>query len=129
MRNGIFKQGIIVCCLALVLNGCSSRPDQGQSAGMGTQGSASEDDTAVITHLEVEIKDMKFQPAEIFAKNGDTITFINNDLVAHDVTEEKNKEWSSSTLSPGESWSMMVTKSAAYYCSIHQVMKGKITLQ
>lgn len=77
----------------------------------------------------VEIKQMKFQPAELIVQKGDTVVWINNDIVAHDVTEEPNKTWSSSVMAVGESWSLVVTQSADYYCSIHVVMKGKLVVE
>lgn len=77
----------------------------------------------------IEIKEMRFQPDDLSVHVGDTIEWINHDLVDHDVTEEDNKEWSSSHLTPGKSWDFVVTKPANYYCSIHQVMKGKLEVQ
>jgi plastocyanin len=77
----------------------------------------------------VEIKQMKFQPAELIVQKGDTVVWINNDIVAHDVTEETNKAWTSSLLPVGNSWSLVATESADYYCSIHVVMKGKLIVQ
>ena len=77
----------------------------------------------------VEIKQMKFQPAELIVQKGDTVVWINNDIVAHDVTEEPSKAWTSSLLPVGQSWSLVVTQSADYYCSIHVVMKGKLIVQ
>jgi len=77
----------------------------------------------------VEIKDMKFQPATLKVRKGDTVLWINRDLVTHDVTEENRKEWSSSPIPSGKSWQMKVTQSADYYCSIHQVMKGKLLVE
>lgn len=77
------------------------------------------------THI-VEIKQMKFIPAEIKVRAGDKVMWVNHDIVTHDVTEEAYKAWSSSVISPGSSWSMIATRSADYYCSIHVVMKGKV---
>lgn len=76
----------------------------------------------------VEIAQMKFSPAVITVNKGDIILFVNHDMVAHDVTEQSKKAWSSSVLQPGASWKMEVVSSADYYCSIHVVMKGKITV-
>ncbi len=80
------------------------------------------------THT-VLIKDMQFVPEEITVKKGDTIIWINQDMVAHDVTEEKTKAWTSSMLADGQSWKMAVNAEADYYCSIHVVMKGRIKLK
>jgi plastocyanin len=77
----------------------------------------------------VEIKQMKFQPAELTIQKGDTVVWINHDIVAHDVTEEPGKTWTSSLIRPGESWRFTISQSADYYCSIHVVMKGKLVVQ
>jgi plastocyanin len=50
----------------------------------------------------VQIEQMKFFPPDISVNAGDTIMWVNNDMVAHDITEEKNKSWSSSLLQAGE---------------------------
>src|SRR3982074_33229 len=70
----------------------------------------------------VEIKEMRFQPAELKVQKGDTVIFINQDLVVHNITEASNKEWASSPLPTGNSWRMIATKNTDYYCSIHVVM-------
>ena len=69
---------------------------------------------------------MKFVPSELTVHKGDTVVWINRDIFPHDVTELKNKAWSSSTLQQGRSWFKIITKSEDYYCSLHIVMTGKI---
>ena len=76
----------------------------------------------------VEIKDMKFNPDELTVNKGDTVLWVNSDIVAHDVTEEETKAWSSSVIEPGNAWKMEIEKSVDYYCSIHVIMKGKIKI-
>ncbi|NER13689.1 hypothetical protein GWK08_09585 [Leptobacterium flavescens] len=77
------------------------------------------------THI-VEIKKLKFIPAELTVKKGDTVIWINKDFFPHDVTEEKKGAWSSSTLQKGESWKKVITESSDYLCNLHKVMKGKL---
>jgi plastocyanin len=77
----------------------------------------------------VEIKQMKFEPADLKAHIGDTVLFVNQDLVDHDVTEEKTKAWSSSPLGNEKFWKMVITDSTHYYCALHPVMKGKISIE
>jgi len=77
----------------------------------------------------VEIKDMKFVPDTIMVNKGDTVLWLNKDMVAHDVTEQASKAWSSSIIPAGQSWKMEVKDESDYYCSIHEVMKGKIYLK
>ncbi len=77
----------------------------------------------------IEIKDMKFQPESLSVKRGDTVMWINHDMVTHCVTEQKTKAWTSSNIVANSSWTMVIKNDADYFCAIHQVMKGKITAQ
>lgn len=74
----------------------------------------------------VEIMQMKFVPDVLNVHKGDTIVWINKDIVEHDVTDFIGKAWTSTRLPAGGSWKMAVTSSQSYFCSLHVVMKGKI---
>ncbi len=76
----------------------------------------------------VEIKDMKFQPAELKVHKGDTVTWINKDIVVHDVTED-NKAWASPPLTTNVSWKKVISKNESYFCSIHVIMKGVLIVE
>lgn len=76
----------------------------------------------------VTIENMKFNPSTITVKKGDKITFINNDIVAHNATE-KNNLWASQLLANGKSWTFSPDKTSDYYCTVHVVMKGKIIVE
>ncbi len=108
----ILKCGIGTICFGFLFLSCKSTP--------GKQ--------APVKHI-VELKAMKFQPAELVVNIGDTVAWVNRDIVDHDVTEEPGKAWNSPVLHPNASWSLIVKKSADYYCSIHVVMKGKLLVQ
>ena len=79
------------------------------------------------THI-VRITQMKFVPDIVNVHKGDTIMWINDDLVEHDVTEQTLMSWTSSRLSPGTAWKMVATNSEGYYCSLHVIMKGQIVV-
>lgn len=102
----------LYCLCILFLSNCTSTPDK-----------------KVPKVYTVAIKQMQFQPAVLKVQKGDTIIFTNEDIVAHNVTEESNKRWSSSPLSTGKSWRLVAEQSANYYCTIHPVMKGKLLVQ
>ena len=72
---------------------------------------------------------MKFEPAMLVVNNGDRVTWINKDIVDHDVTEKKSKAWKSSTLKAGQKFTRIIKASADYFCSIHVVMKGKLKVK
>lgn len=106
------KNSVHLLCSVFLFNSCASAPKK----------------TEHKVHT-VEIKQMKFHPAELIVQEGDTVVWINQDIVAHDVTEESSKAWTSSLMPVGKSWNLVVTQSADYYCSIHVVMKGKVVVQ
>lgn len=108
----ILKLGICSICCVFLLGSCKSAPQK----------------PVPVKHT-VEIKGMKFLPGELVVNRGDTVVWINRDIVAHDVTEEPGKAWASPVIPSDASWSMVVNKSEHYYCSIHVVMKGKIQVQ
>lgn len=114
MNNSLnlLKLSICTICCGFLLFSCKSTPEK-----------------AVPVKHTVEIIAMNFQPAELVVNSGDTVVWINRDIVAHDVTEEPGKAWASPVMPSGASWSKVVTKSANYYCSIHVVMKGKLLVQ
>lgn len=76
----------------------------------------------------VVIEEMEYHPAEITIHPGDTIEFVNQDIVDHDVTE-KDHQWASPVLKNGDVWQMIPKQSEDYYCSIHVIMKGSIRLE
>jgi plastocyanin len=79
---------------------------------------------------QVTIAKLLYAPAETTLHVGDTITWLNNDPIAHTATAAKN--------APGGSWDVMIPpgKSATmqmmtagtidYYCRFHPNMKARI---
>ena len=111
-KYSILKNSAYLLCFIFLLNSCTSTPKK-----------------AIPKVYNLEIKQMQFQPAELTLQKGDTVVWTNHDIVTHDVTEKISKVWTSGPLALGKSWSLVVAESADYYCSIHLVMKGKLTVQ
>lgn len=105
--------------IAAIAMGCSRSQEEPAAT-------PSDNSAHVPQRYVVEISQMKFVPDTINVSKGDTIVWINKDLVEHDVTEEKTHAWTSSRIPAGGSWKMVATKSDDYFCSLHVVMKGKI---
>ncbi|MGV8814547.1 MAG: plastocyanin/azurin family copper-binding protein [Gelidibacter sp.] len=74
----------------------------------------------------VIIKGMVFDPAELHVHKGDTVLWINKDLVPHNITDFPKNRWTSGTLALSSSWEKSISNTFEYYCSIHPTMKGKI---
>lgn len=116
-----------VCCflLAVMLQCTSSskKVDSGDEYEIADPPHSQEQ----VVHT-IEIKGMKFIPDSLNVRKGDKVIWVNKDIVEHDVTELSKKEWASSKLAAGASWSMVVNKSEDYYCNLHVVMRGKIVV-
>jgi plastocyanin len=83
--------------------------------------------TAGAQTLRISIDKMAFSPAEIEAKAGDTIEWINNDAFAHTATVKGGFEV---MLPPKKSGSVVVATAGTvdYYCRFHPNMKGRIKI-
>lgn len=127
----VVKNTAIVFFTGLLLHSCtSSSKDETTEKEYSVEKdipAENQNDNSSKTHV-VEISQMKFQPENIVVHKGDSVKWINKDITNHDVTEQSAKAWASSPLKTGESWSMVATESVDYYCNLHQVMKGKITV-
>jgi plastocyanin len=77
----------------------------------------------------IVIEQMKFKPAVLTVEPGDSVTWVNKDLVTHNIVEQPDSSWRSPVLASGARWTMEAQKSSNYYCSIHVVMKGKIEVK
>jgi len=78
----------------------------------------------------VEIRDFAFHPAEIEIAAGTTVTWTNNDTVAHTATATDGT-FDSGILDPGASFKYTFDKPGTYdfACLIHPKMKGTITVR
>ncbi len=76
----------------------------------------------------VIIENMVFNPKEIAVHVGDTIVWINKDLVPHTATGISNT-MESGSISAGSKWSAKIKKEMVgdYHCSFHPTMTGTIT--
>ena len=92
-------------------------------------GCSSEPEKRIPESHTIVISSMQFNPVELVIPKGDTVEFVNKDLVIHDITQDPDKTWSSSKLSPGQAYKVVIRLNTNYYCSIHPGMKGKIMVQ
>jgi plastocyanin len=76
----------------------------------------------------VTIQNKQFNPATLTVSAGTRITWVNLDIVEHDVF---NSSIESPTLTRGQAFSYTVTTvgSMPYSCSFHDAMSGTIIVQ
>jgi plastocyanin len=80
--------------------------------------------------VKVTIQKMKFSPAAVSVRPGDTVVWTNNDQHDHTV-HASDGSFTSGPISPGETYSRQFTKAAAvsYTCNLHPRMRGTVTVK
>ena len=86
---------------------------------------------AVPTHAEtiqITMDKMVFSPIEVSASVGDTIAWVNNDILAHTATAQ-NGDWDVA-IAAKKTVSLVLKKAGTieYYCRYHPNMKGRIVI-
>lgn len=111
---------MVLVAAAVLAAGCT---DYGS-----TDGSA--DDTEQVQTTNVSMMDLQFQPQNIRISSGDTVTWTNDDSVAHTVTAD-NGDFDSGRLEPGQTFTHVFEEAGTYdySCTIHPGMVGTVTVQ
>jgi plastocyanin len=78
----------------------------------------------------VIIQGLRFTPADVVAAPGDTVLWVNRDLVPHTITAQ-DESWGSDGLATNITWEMRVTDSTAgdYFCRYHPTMHGRLLIR
>jgi plastocyanin len=106
---------IVICALGLMLGGASV---------------AAGDRSKPTTHT-VTIEGMKFEPEALSVTTGDTVVWVNRDLVAHTATSSDTGIFDSKLIAPDKSWKLTVRKKGefAYICTYHPTMNATLHVQ
>jgi len=80
-------------------------------------------------NVSIIIKNFAFNSKTITVKSGTTVTWINNDSVAHQAVSDA-PAFDSGILSPGGKYSFTFNKAGDfnYHCQIHPSMTGQVTV-
>ena len=78
----------------------------------------------------VLIEGMRYQPEGLTVAAGDTVVWVNQDMVSHTATSESGR-FDSNEIAPGKSWTHTVrtTGEFAYVCSYHPLMKAVLRVR
>ena len=78
--------------------------------------------------IQITMENLVVAPAEASAKVGDTIEWINKDVLAHTATA-RNGDWDVN-LPPKKTGTLVLKKAGAieYYCRYHPNMKASLTV-
>jgi plastocyanin len=132
---------LILTCVALglVAAGCGGDDDNGGGggAGGGDGGAANGGGGAGGGGVEVSIEAFQFMPADVTVAPGETITFTNNEDIAHDVHKSAGpgKDFGSGPtggLKRGDTFELTLDEpgSYEYVCNMHSPgMVGEIVVK
>lgn len=97
------------------------------ACGAGT-GPASEPARKPQTHT-VTIDATSYQPKTLVVRSGDTIVWVNKDLIPHTATAKGT--FDSQVIQTGASWSYLASKAGVtdYACLFHPTMTGTLDVQ
>ena len=81
------------------------------------------------THV-VEVLQLRFQPDTLTIAPGDTVIWINRDIVPHTVTA-LDGEWRSDEMEQDGTWRRVapLQGSGQYYCEYHPTMRGIVIVE
>ena len=99
------------------------------AAALCIVGIAASDRAEPRTHT-VTIEGMRFQPEALTVSRGDTIVWVNRDLVPHTATS-KAGSFDSKTIRANESWEYTAGTRGdfAYVCAFHPAMEATLRVQ
>ncbi|MEO7713744.1 MAG: cupredoxin family copper-binding protein [Gemmatimonadaceae bacterium] len=78
----------------------------------------------------VEMRAFQYQPASLTVQFGDTVTWINDDLVPHTATAGA-KRFDSGSVDARGSWRYVAERKGtfSYECTFHPMMKGTLIVR
>ncbi|ETW94442.1 MAG: hypothetical protein ETSY1_34835 [Candidatus Entotheonella factor] len=78
----------------------------------------------------VNIQRFTFEPASLVVAPGDTVVWVNLDIVPHTITAT-DESWDSQTLQANGAWEMRVTEAMTgdYFCRFHPTMVGQVKVK
>ena len=80
------------------------------------------------THT-VEIRGMQFRPAALTVAAGDTVVWMNRDIVPHTATAQGS--WDTGTITQGNTGRYIAARSGSfrYFCTLHPTMRGTLFIR
>jgi plastocyanin len=109
MGNKKLAAALVAACLA-VLGGCQEK--------------------AVGRAYRIEIKGMAYALPELTVAAGDTVVWVNRDIVPHTATADA-RQFDSGSMSPSAEWSFVAGERGRipYSCTFHPTMKGVLVVK
>jgi len=104
------------------------------AAGCGTDDASGGDAATAANCPEpcVRMNDLKYEPAALTVRVGQTVTWVNTDTVVHDVVNaQEGEEPASPLFGEGRTYAFTAREPGTirYVCTVHPGMEGSLTVQ
>lgn len=83
--------------------------------------------SSAVNH-QVVISGFEFIPKKLEVSMGDTVTWINKDIVPHNIAINTKQKALSPEIASGQQFVYKVNKSFSYICGLHPSMKGQLII-
>jgi plastocyanin len=116
---------IAAACLALALTACG-----GGDNSKGSSGGSSSTPAASGNTVTIAMKNIQFSPKDVTVKVGQTVKWVNQDTVDHNVTANSGASFKSDLFGNGASYEWKADKAGTvqYECTVHPGMEGTLTV-
>lgn len=120
LRRAVLRTAAVAGAILLVAS----------AAACGSSGQPSSSATSRVPPNEVVIKNFAFVPQTITVKAGTTVTWVNEDAVAHSVVADHDTFPSSSLLDHGAHYAHTFNTAGTYpyICGVHPFMTGTVVV-
>jgi plastocyanin len=124
---------IIVLAILIIGGALALNHKSTNNTPQPTSSSTASNSSQPSTTGSVDIRNMMFTPSQITVAKGGTVTWTNNDSIAHTVVDDLSNVGgpSSGDIQPGSTYSFTFNKTGSfqYHCSIHPSMRGTIVVK
>ncbi len=107
-----------------------SRTTFGTAAAMGVTSSSMVAGESITQSHTVQIRNLRFDPSELVVAPGDTVVWVNKDLIPHTITAD-DRSWDSERLNQNGRWEFVVHEGmrGTYFCLYHPSMTGQLVIR
>src|SRR5918992_4529620 len=134
---------LLLACMALglVVAGCGDDDDDGGGGGDAAtteqpaeSGGGADDDgggSGGGGGAQVSMEGIAFNPSEVSVGVGDTVTWTNNESVAHDVTADSFSSGEPGGMMSGDTFEHTFEEAGTfdYVCTVHPGMEGTVVVE
>lgn len=123
---------VLAVTLGLALAGCGgSAADDTTTAPAENPGAPAKKPAGTKSKTTITMRDIQFKPKSITVKVGDTVRWVNEDPLQHNVVAQSGANFSSELFDQNGTYRYKTTQAGTikYVCTVHPGMEGTIVVK